>query len=74
MGACASKPMAQGDTPLPLEQLPPSSQDPKVVHSPKEEEKDEEVVVAASEQEVEHEAPDESHLKSLDDQFKVRSL
>ncbi|CAL9173763.1 unnamed protein product, partial [Musa hybrid cultivar] len=70
MGACASKPMAQGDTPRPLEQLPPSSQDPKVVHCPKEEEKDEEVVVAAAEQEVEHEAPDESHLRSLDDQFK----
>ncbi|RZS08165.1 hypothetical protein BHM03_00039078 [Ensete ventricosum] len=73
MGACASKPMAQGDAPPPLEQLPPPAQNPKVVHSPKEEEEKEEeavVVAAAAEQEVEHEVPDESHQKSLDDQFK----
>ena len=60
MGACATKPMAQGDAPLPLEQ-PPSPRGSEVEDARKEEEQD-----------TKQGTEDKNGQKSLGDLFEVR--
>lgn len=69
MGACATKPMAQGDAPLPLEQ-PPSPSGSEVEDARKEEEQEE--MVAAAGQDTKQGTPDKNGQKSLGDLFEVR--
>ncbi|URE34619.1 hypothetical protein MUK42_06273 [Musa troglodytarum] len=67
MGACATKPMAQGDAPLPLEQ-PPSPRGSEVEDARKEE------MVAAAGKDTKQGTPDKNGQKSLGDLFENEGI
>ncbi|CAL9776681.1 unnamed protein product [Musa acuminata subsp. burmannicoides] len=71
MGACATKPMAQGDAPLPLEQ-PPSPRGSEVEDARKEEEQEE--MVAAAGQDTKQGTEDKNGQKSLGDLFETEEI